>query len=131
MTAAIVLFAATYVLMLLFSKYRPYIALASGALFIISGMLPMNQIIGSLDFNVLLPFVIGIVGTTLLLARVVNMLYTKHYPIMSKVILGFVIASSLKILPSSFGGIGTLVISMLCFAGGFAVARYMDTAKDK
>lgn len=54
MTTAIILFALTYVLMLTFSKYRPYIALISGAIFIITGMLPMNQIIGSLDFNVLL-----------------------------------------------------------------------------
>ena len=54
MLPAIILFAATYVLMLTFSKFRPYIALASGLIFIISGMLPFNQIIGALDFNVLL-----------------------------------------------------------------------------
>ena len=54
MLPAIILFAVTYVLMIAFGKYRPYIALTSGALFIISGMLPMNQIIGALDFNVLL-----------------------------------------------------------------------------
>ncbi len=54
MIPAIILFAITYVLMLTFSKFRPYIALASGVLFIVTGMLPMNQIIGSLDFNVLL-----------------------------------------------------------------------------
>jgi len=54
MLPAIILFAVTYVLMITFGKYRPYIALASGALFIIMGMLPLNQIIPSLDFNVLL-----------------------------------------------------------------------------
>ena len=54
MTLAIILFAVTYVLMISFGKYRPYIALASGALFIITGRLPVNQIIGTLDFNVLL-----------------------------------------------------------------------------
>ena len=106
--------------------------MSSSTILIILGLFePLTAGIGSLEFNVLLPFVIGIAGTTLLLARVVNMLYTKHYPIMSKVILGIVIASSLKILPSSFGGIGTLIVSMICFAGGFAVARYMDCAKDK
>ena len=51
---AIILFAATYVLMLTFSKYRPYIALASGLIFVLSGMLPVTQIFDSLDFNVLL-----------------------------------------------------------------------------
>lgn len=54
MLPAVVLFAAAYVLMLIFSKYRPYIALASGLIFLISGMLPLNQFVGALDFNVLL-----------------------------------------------------------------------------
>ena len=51
---AIALFAVTYVLMLAFSKYRPYIALGSAAIFIVTGMLPLDQIFGSIDFNVLL-----------------------------------------------------------------------------
>ena len=54
MVPAIILFALTYVLMLTFSKYRPYIALASGVVFIVTGMLPLGDIIGALDFNVLL-----------------------------------------------------------------------------
>lgn len=54
MVPAIILFAAAYVLMLTLSKYRPYIALTSGVLFILCGMLPVSDIIGSLDFNVLL-----------------------------------------------------------------------------
>ena len=40
--------------MLAFSKFRPYIALASGLIFIFFGMLPLEQILGALDFNVLL-----------------------------------------------------------------------------
>lgn len=54
MIYAIILFALTYVLMLSFSKYRPYIALASGVIFIVTQMLPIGQVIGALDFNVLL-----------------------------------------------------------------------------
>ena len=54
MIPAIILFAVTYVLMLTFSKYRPYIALASGVVFIASGMLPLSGVLGALDFNVLL-----------------------------------------------------------------------------
>ena len=54
MIPAIVLFALTYVLMLTFSKYRPYIALGSALIFIVSGMLPLKEIIPSLDFNVIL-----------------------------------------------------------------------------
>ena len=54
MIPAIVLFALTYVLMLIFSKYRPYIALGSALIFVVSGMLPFSEIIPSLDFNVVL-----------------------------------------------------------------------------
>ena len=54
MIPALILFAATYVLMLVFSKYRPYIALGSALIFIVSGMLPLGKIFESIDFNVLL-----------------------------------------------------------------------------
>lgn len=54
MIPALILFAATYVLMLIFGKYRPYIAIASGIVFIATGMLPLNNILGAIDFNVIL-----------------------------------------------------------------------------
>ena len=61
MLPALILFAVTYILMLVFSKYRPYIAIGSALIFIISGILPVNQIISSLDFNVLM-MIIGTMG---------------------------------------------------------------------
>ena len=54
MLPAILLFVLTYALMLLFSNYRPYIALTSGLLFIAFGMLPISDAFGFLDLNVLL-----------------------------------------------------------------------------
>ncbi len=54
MIPALILFAVTYVLMLVFSKYRPYIALASGLIFILTGMLSPAAILPSVDFNVIL-----------------------------------------------------------------------------
>lgn len=54
MYIALALFAVTYVLMLIFSKYRPYIALASALVFIATGMLPLKSILSTIDFNVLL-----------------------------------------------------------------------------
>ena len=47
MIIAIVLFALSYVLMLTFSKIRPYIALGSALLFIATGMLPLGEIWGT------------------------------------------------------------------------------------
>ena len=54
MIYALLLFAVTYVLMLIFSAYRPYIAVGSAVIFIATGMLPFDQILGAIDFNVLL-----------------------------------------------------------------------------
>jgi len=54
MYAAIAVFAVTYVLMLVFSKYRPYIALGSALIFVVTGMLPPDKILGAIDWNVLL-----------------------------------------------------------------------------
>ena len=54
MIPALILFAVTYVLMLIFGKYRPYIAIASGIVFIATGMLPLGNILGAIDFNVIL-----------------------------------------------------------------------------
>lgn len=54
MIPAIILFALTYALMLIFSKYRPYIAIASGLIFIVSGLLPLGEVFGSIDFNAIL-----------------------------------------------------------------------------
>ena len=51
---ALALFAVTYVLILLFGKYRPFIALVSGLIFVVSGMLPLSHVWGAIDFNVLL-----------------------------------------------------------------------------
>ena len=54
MLPAILLFAVTYILMLVFSKYRPYLALASAAVFIVTGMLPLDLVLPNIDWNVLL-----------------------------------------------------------------------------
>lgn len=62
---ALALFAVTYILMLMFGKYRPYIALGSALLFIVGGMLPLTSVLGAIDFNVLL-MIAGTMGTVAL-----------------------------------------------------------------
>jgi len=54
MTFAIILFALTYVALLFFSNYRAYIALASAAVFVISGILPLGEVLGAVDWNVIM-----------------------------------------------------------------------------
>ncbi len=53
-TIAIIIFALTYILLLTFPKVRAYIALASAALFVILGILPVGEIIPTVDWNVIM-----------------------------------------------------------------------------
>ncbi len=61
MLGAIILFAATYVLMLTFTKYRPYIALASGLIFIATGILRKEgyEVTNSDFFKIGIPFTLA------------------------------------------------------------------------
>jgi len=54
MTIAIILFTVTYVLLLVLPKYRAYIALASAAIFVITGILPVQHVLGAVDWNVIM-----------------------------------------------------------------------------
>ena len=104
--------------------------LSSSTVLIYLGLyVPLTDGIGGFDMAVLVPFCIGIVATALLLARLVNMLFKNHYAIISRIILGFVISSSLKTLPDKFGSVWSMIISVICFAGGFLVALLMDRAE--
>ncbi len=64
-TFAIILFALTYVLLIAFQRWRPWIALASAAVFLISGLLPLGELGGAIDWNILL-MLSGTMGTVAL-----------------------------------------------------------------
>lgn len=61
MTLALVLFALTYALLIIFQDYRAYIALGSAAVFVILGILPIDKIPQYLDLNVIL-MIMGTMG---------------------------------------------------------------------
>lgn len=104
--------------------------LSSSTLLIYLGLyVPFTEGISSFDLTVLIPFGVGVVGTVILLARGVDLLFKKHYSTISQIMLGFVISSSLKTLPSSFTNPWTMVISIICCALGFIVALAMDKAE--
>lgn len=70
MVFALVIFLITYVLMLAFQKYRPWIALTSAAVFVILGIAGMYDMslldaLGAVDYNVLL-MIGGTMGTVTL-----------------------------------------------------------------
>lgn len=106
--------------------------LSSSTVLIYLGLyVPLTEGISNFDISVLLPFGIGIIATALIFAKLVNMLFKKHYALISRIILGFVISSSLKTLPNKFGSALSTVISIICFALGFVVAIAMDRAEKR
>ena len=106
--------------------------LSSSTVLIYLGLyVPLTEGISEFDFSVLIPFGIGIAVTVLAFARLVNMLFKKHYAVISRIILGFVISSSLKTLPYEFKSSWTMIISIICCALGFVVALAMEKAENK
>ena len=82
---------------------------------------PLTHGIASLDFGVIIPFGIGGVTTVLLLSRIMAMLFRRAYTVLFHAIIGFVLASTLLIVPrgydyASLGG-------LLC--GGAAILGIM------
>ncbi len=51
---ALVIFLSTYACLLIFPKYRTYVALGSATLFVLVGIMPVSNILGAIDFNVLM-----------------------------------------------------------------------------
>ncbi|MFA6627538.1 MAG: SLC13 family permease [Bacilli bacterium] len=65
MILALIIFIITYILLLVFPKYRAYIALVSAGLFIVFNILPIDKAFGYLDFNVLM-MIAGTMGVVVL-----------------------------------------------------------------
>lgn len=61
-TLAIILFIATYILIIVFQKWRPWIALASAVLFVAAGILPFSELGRAIDWNILM-MLAGTMGT--------------------------------------------------------------------
>ena len=106
--------------------------LSSSTVLIFLGLyVPLTEGIGGFDMSVLLPFGVGLVITVLLFAKLINMLFKKHYAVISRIILGFVISSSLKTLPHEFGSVWTMIISIICCVIGFIIAIAMEKTESK
>jgi len=71
-TTAIILFLATYASLLIFPKVRAYIAIASAAIFVLVGILPIGSVFFAVDWNVIL-MIAGSMG-------VVSLFIGSHMP---------------------------------------------------
>lgn len=82
---------------------------------------PMLEGLAHMDLLVLSASLPGMFLAIVLLARLVNWFFKRHYSIAFHGILGFVLASTLVILPTEYAP-GEPLLSALCCAGGFLLA---------
>lgn len=79
----------------------------------------MSAGISHLDFSVLIPLGIAMLATLLLFSKLMKFVFDKYHSIVSHCVMGFVIATTLMILPSfatSIGNIVSYVVSIVCGA---------------
>lgn len=86
---------------------------------------PMLEGLARLDLLVLSAALPGMFLTIALLARLVTWFFRRHYAAAFHGILGFVLASTLVIIPTNYTGGGEIALSALCCAAGFALAFFL------
>lgn len=101
--------------------------LSSSSILIFLGLYePMASGIAALDPKVILPLACGIAITVAASARVVDALFRRFGQFTSFTVLGIVLASTLLIVPTSFGSAAEAIISAMLFSGGFIGAYFLN-----
>lgn len=81
----------------------------------------MSEGISTLDFGVIIPLGLAMLATLLLFSRLMKLVFDKFYSIVSHCVLGFVVATTLMILPSFVTEWYNILIYVGCIiAGGVA-----------
>jgi putative membrane protein len=109
---------------------------------VVPGMSPSNFLIyfglydkmaagiSHLDFGVIIPILIGGVLCVLIFARLISLLFKKHYAVMCHLILGIVVGSTIAIIPRGVTGAGVIAMCALLFVVG-AVISYLLAKLDE
>ncbi len=97
--------------------------LSSSSLLLFFGLYqPMLAGIAGFNLAVLVPLGIGMAACVLLLSRIIERTYQKHFSIVSHGILGIVAATALMILPKWDGSIQMLITNLLAIVFGCALS---------
>jgi putative membrane protein len=106
--------------------------MSSSSLLIFLGLYqPMTKGIADLSPLVILPLLAGLVISVAVSARAVRGLFEKHYSAAYHTIIGFVIASTIVIIPLKYEGLTEILLSLGCFAAGLVIALLMDRMAEK
>ncbi|MDO4482707.1 MAG: DUF368 domain-containing protein [Bacillota bacterium] len=97
--------------------------LSSSSILIFLGLYqPMLEGVSRLDPSVIFPLCTGILIVILTLSKGVNILYKRHYTLISHIIIGIVAATTVPIIPVSLPGSDAAAVNLICFVCGLAAA---------
>ncbi len=106
--------------------------LSSSAILIFLGLFePMADGAKHFDFGVLIPLAIGGAAAIILLSKLVNMLYEKHFSVMSHIIIGIVVATTIPIIPLRFASVSAFFVEIALIVLGFVTAVFFDHLGNK
>jgi len=95
---------------------------------------PMTDGIKSLNISIIIPLAIGGIVCILAFSKLVNYLIEKHYSIVFHIILGVVVASTVKIVPidsALYSGQWTVPICIFTLIAGIALGYWMSILEKK
>ena len=123
--AALVLFIVMYIGMIAFSKHRPWIALGAAAVYLAMGVLPLSDIFGAVNWNVLL-MLTGTMGTVALFieSRMPNRLADMLLNRMPSVLWAAVMLSLFSGFVSAF--IDNVATVLMIAPVGLAIAKKLN-----
>lgn len=97
---------------------------SSSILMAVGLLTPLIDGIAQLDFTVLIPWGLGMVGVMALFARIVSRLFDTHYSIACHAVIGIVLASTLIIIPTDFVSTAEMVWGIACAILGAVLAYF-------
>ena len=104
---------------------------SSSILMAVGLLTPMIEGITTLDLFVLVPWLIGLLGTVLLLARLVSWLFQAHYATAYHAVVGIVLASTLIIVPLQYANAGEALLCLVCASLGAVLAHFSGKLQTK
>lgn len=91
----------------------------------------MSHGISHLDFSVLIPLGCAMLATLLLLSKLMKLVFDKYHSVASHCVMGFVIATTIMILPSFSTSIGNIISYVVAIISGAVVACFFGVFCNK
>lgn len=101
--------------------------MSSSPILMATGLLiPLTEGIAVLAPNVVIPWAIGIAAVAIMLGRLVNRLFERHYAPMYHAVIGIVLASTLAVIPLNYASVKEFLLCLASLIVGAVVTLLAD-----